>query len=119
MASDHEKISFARRLRREATDAERLLWACLQRKQIGGAHFRRQAPIGPYIVDFVCHAYKLIIELDGGQHALPTHAASDLVQTKFLEGRGYTVLRFWNNQVMRNADGVVVATQEAIRNSER
>lgn len=92
------------------TDAEQKLWHRLRRKQIDGLHFRRQAPIGKYVVDFYCHAERLIVELDGGQHEID--AAKDLVRTLDLENLGFRVIRFWNNEVFENIDGVL----ESIRN---
>jgi very-short-patch-repair endonuclease len=85
----------ARFLRRNETDTEKRLWYRLRRQQLNGFRFRRQHPIGPFIVDFVCLSEKLIVELDGGQHAEQITADSE--RTAWLEGRGYRVLRFWNN----------------------
>lgn len=93
----------ARRLRRDSTDAEKKLWQHLRNRQINHHKFRRQWPIGPYIADFVCFEAKLIIELDGGQHTLETDAA----RTAFLNDQGWTLLRFWNNDVMTNTEGVL------------
>jgi very-short-patch-repair endonuclease len=95
----------ARRLRRNQTDAERLLWFRLRDRRFGGWKFRRQFPIERFIVDFFCADAHLIIELDGGQHALRVEA--DAERTKILETMGYFVLRYWNNDVMRNIDGVL------------
>src|SRR4029079_12797034 len=93
----------AQRLRREMTDAERKLWSVLRNRKLNGAKFRRQQPLGPYIADFVCQECRLIIEADGGQHA---DNASDARRTAFLESVGYRVLRFWNNDILTNLDGV-------------
>ena len=95
----------ARSLRKTPTDAEQKLWTVLRRQQIEGHRFRRQHPIGVYVVDFVCLAEKLVVEVDGGQHAENIHA--DAKRTAWLELRGYRVLRFWNNDVLRNTGGVV------------
>ena len=95
----------ARRLRRNPTDAERKLWSLLRRKQLSGYRFRRQVPIGPYVVDFACLAAHLVIEVDGGQHALSVDR--DQRRTAWLESRGYKVVRFWNNDVLENPDGVL------------
>jgi len=96
----------AQRLRREMTDAERKLWSVLRNRKLNGAKFRRQQPLGPYIADFVCQECRLIIEADGGQHA---DNASDARRTAFLESVGYRVLRFWNNDILTNLDGVAEA----------
>jgi very-short-patch-repair endonuclease len=98
-------IGTARRLRRDQTDAERKLWFRLRDRRLGGLKFRRQVPIDHYVVDFCCESARLIVELDGGQHALRSEA--DAARTKTLEARGYLVLRFWNNDVLQNTDGVL------------
>ncbi|NBR26905.1 MAG: endonuclease domain-containing protein [Betaproteobacteria bacterium] len=105
-------ISNARTLRKNLTDAEKRLWQKINRRQIGAFKFRRQHPIGEYIVDFVCLERHLIVELDGGQHA--AQVAYDDQRTAWLKSRGYRVLRFWNNDVMSNTDGVVEKILEAI-----
>jgi very-short-patch-repair endonuclease len=91
----------ARRLRREPTEAEKRLWRLLARRQIKGCKFRRQHPIGPYIVDFVCLERNLVVEVDGGQHALESAERQE-----WLETEGYRVLRFWNNEILENLEGV-------------
>jgi very-short-patch-repair endonuclease len=95
----------AKRLRANMTDAERLLWSKLRRHQMHGHMFRTQASIGPYIVDFACLSIRLVIEVDGGQHNIDQ--ARDERRTRWLESQGYRVLRFWNNDVLRNIDGVL------------
>ncbi len=95
----------ARRLRRNQTDVERMLWFRLRDRRLGGWKFRRQFPIDRFVVDFFCADAHLIVELDGGQHA--AQAAADAQRTKILEAMGYLVLRYWNNDVMQNIDGVV------------
>jgi len=95
----------ARRLRRQQTDAERVLWLRLRNLRLAGWKFKRQVPIDRFIVDFLCADAKLIVELDGGQHAVRTR--DDEERTKTLEAMGYLVLRFWNNEVMRNIEGVL------------
>ena len=96
----------AREMRRAPTDAERRLWWHLRHSLgIEGTHFRRQVQIDRYIVDFACHAKRLIIEVDGGQHG--TQAAADDERTKVLQAHGYVVLRYWNNDVLQNIDGVL------------
>jgi len=95
----------AKRLRRQQTDAERILWFRLRGRRLAGWKFKRQVPIDRFIVDFVCADAKLIVELDGGQHAVCV--LRDEERTRTLEMTGYLVLRFWNNDVMRNLDGVL------------
>jgi very-short-patch-repair endonuclease len=104
----------ARTLRRSPTDAERKLWYLLRSLKPLGFHFRRQAPIGIYIADFAWHAGKLVVELDGSQHA-ETQAAYDLQRTHWLESQGYRVLRFWNNDVLTTARSVGEAILTAAR----
>lgn len=95
----------ARQLRKSLTKAEALLWSQLSRRQFFDTKFSRQIPIGPYIVDFVSRAHRLIIEVDGGQHG--DEYARDMRHTAFLKAQGYTVMRFWNNEVLQNLHGVL------------
>ena len=95
----------AKHLRKNSTDAERALWKHLRNKQLLGCKFRRQAPIGHYIVDFVCFSQSLIIEVDGGQHQ--TQANYDAKRDKWLQAQGFTVLRFWDNDALANTDSVL------------
>jgi very-short-patch-repair endonuclease len=104
----------ARELRGNSTDVERIVWAALRGHRMNGASFRRQTPIGPYIVDFVCHAANLVIELDGGQHFEPEHAARDARRDAFLANKGFRVLRFNNYDVMTNRQGVLETIAAAI-----
>jgi very-short-patch-repair endonuclease len=101
----------ARSLRRNSTDAERAMWRILRNRQLAGFKFRRQQPLGAFIVDFVCFSHRLIIEIDGGQHA---ENATDERRTAWLERQGFRVLRFWNNDVLANGDGVYLAVLEAL-----
>jgi very-short-patch-repair endonuclease len=94
----------ARRLRKSMTKAERLLWRTL-RTALPAYHWRKQVPFGLYIVDFCSHGARLIIEADGGQHAMS--GERDAARTRFLEAEGYRVIRFWNNEVLSNIDGVL------------
>jgi len=94
------------------TDAERRLWRVLRGKQLAGYKFRRQAPIGKYIVDFVCFEKKLIVELDGGQHA--SQEQQDEIRTRWLQSQGYRVIRFWNNEALACTDGIFQLIQEAL-----
>jgi very-short-patch-repair endonuclease len=95
----------ARQLRRDQTDAEQRLWAKLRDRQLGGAKFRRQHPIGPFVADFCCPQRKLVVELDGGQHA--EGVAADQKRSRFLKAQGYRVLRFWNHDVLGNTEAVL------------
>jgi len=97
--------SRARLLRRNLTDAERKLWTRLRRNQLDGHYFRRQVPVGRFIVDFLCKERRLVVEVDGGQHAV-RHAA-DASRSQVLRRHGYRVIRFWNNEVLENIDGVL------------
>src|SRR5277367_3600581 len=100
----------ARTMRSAPTKAEQKLWWHLRhRLELPASHFRRQVHLGRYIVDFASHRLKLVIELDGGQHA--EQMKRDAVRTRFLESEGYRVLRFWNNDVMNNIDGVLEMIQ--------
>jgi very-short-patch-repair endonuclease len=103
-----------RQLRRNATDAENRLWYVLRNRGLGGWKFVRQSPVGPYIADFACREAALIVELDGGQHADNTR---DERRTAYLNAQGYGVLRFWNNEVLQNRDGVRWAIQSTIEGS--
>ena len=96
----------ARELRKNLTPQERKLWAILRNRSINNLRFRRQFPIGNYIVDFICREKRLIIELDGGQHNQDENVFYDNERTKFLEAEGYKVIRFWNNDIDNNFDGV-------------
>jgi very-short-patch-repair endonuclease len=97
-------VQRARRLRRASTDAEKHLWRVL-RSKLPEYKWRRQMPVGPYFADFACFAERLIVELDGGQHA--EAADYDRSRTRFIEAQGYRVIRFWNNDVLANSDGVL------------
>jgi len=100
-------IAQARKLRKNATEAEQRLWYALRLLKPLGLHFRRQAPVGRYFPDFVCHRSKLIVELDGSQHADGAAVVYDAQRTDYLNSRGYCVLRFWNCDVLENCDGVI------------
>lgn len=102
----------AKRLRREQTDAESRLWYHLRAHRFLRLKFKRQKPLGQYIVDFVCHEQALVIEIDGGQHA--ERAAYDRTRDEWLRAEGYTVLRFWNVDVMQQLDGVLERIREEV-----
>jgi len=108
-----DQKAFARTLRNNATDAERLLWQQLRLLKSEGRHFRRQVAIDTYVADFACFYPKLVVELDGGQHADAT--AYDARRTAYLNGEGFQVLRFWNNDVFENLEGVVDRIRHALR----
>ena len=98
--------TYAKRMRAEPTEAEQKLWWHLRhRLGLEGTHFRRQVRFGNYIADFVSHGAKIVIEVDGGQH--DAQALADAAGSRFIEAQGYRVLRFWNNDVLRNTDGVL------------
>ncbi len=101
-----DPVTFARKLRREQTPPERRFWAILHPWRVAGLHWRRQAPIGPYVVDFVCKREKLIVEIDGDSHYSDAALAHDAARTAYLEGRGYRVLRFTNAEITGEAEGV-------------
>ncbi|MBK9445853.1 MAG: endonuclease domain-containing protein [Betaproteobacteria bacterium] len=102
---------FAKLLRRNMTDAEQLLWRNLRAGRFFNEKFRRQQPIGPYIVDFAHLGKRLIIEADGGQH---NGAVSDAKRDAWLRAQGFTVMRFWNNDILGNLNGVLEAVAEAL-----
>jgi very-short-patch-repair endonuclease len=105
-------------MRGAPTETERKLWWHLRhRLPKPGSHFRRQVQIGRYIVDFACHANRIIVEVDGGQHGVTS--ASDAERTKVLEANGYRVLRYWNNDVLSNIEGVLEDIQSAISTTRR
>jgi very-short-patch-repair endonuclease len=97
------KTAAARRLRKNSTFAERKLWKYLRSRSLGGFKFVRQEPIGPYIADFACREKRLIVEVDGGQHAT---SPRDAIRDRWLSAHRYRVLRFWNNEVLGNIEGV-------------
>jgi len=105
----------ARRLRTKSTEAERKLWAHLRDRRLLGCKFVRQQPVGPYIADFACREADLVIELDGGQHAADAAHAEDTRRSLALAEHGYRVLRFWNNDVLRNIDGVCRAIEAELK----
>jgi very-short-patch-repair endonuclease len=109
-----DRVPTARRLRRGMTEAERKLWQRLRQWPEGKGHFRRQATIGSYFVDFACHTNRLVIELDGGHHGHGLQASRDATRDAFLRANGYRVLRFWNHDVLTNMEGVLTVIAEAI-----
>ncbi len=101
-----------RALRKNPTEAERSLWKHLRLRQLEGEKFRRQQPLGRYVVDFICLEKRLIVELDGGQHA--EQVASDAERTAWLEARGFRIMRFWNHHVLSTVEAVMEAIREAL-----
>ncbi len=99
-----QKTGFAKRLRREMTDAERLLWHYLRNRSTDGRKFRRQCPLGAYIVDFVCTEARLVVEVDGGQHVGSQY---DAIRTAYFESVGFRVVRFWNTDVLIDTEAVL------------
>ncbi|MBN2380056.1 endonuclease domain-containing protein [candidate division WOR-3 bacterium] len=112
-----EIIKRCRELRSLQTPAEAKLWACLRNNQLLGFKFRRQYPIGRFIVDFYCHKAKLAIELDGGGHAESEQAEYDEERSQCLEAEGIKILRFWNADVIKNLEGVIEAIAEVLPHS--
>jgi very-short-patch-repair endonuclease len=105
----------ARQLRKNPTDAERLLWRKLRFWQVGGLKFRRQQPLGRYIVDFICLEKRLIIEVDGGQYS--EQVAYDVERDIWLRDQGFNLLRFWNHDALKNIDGVIEVVVKTLRNT--
>ena len=105
-----DPTSRARQLRRDSTQAELTLWKHIRSRQLAGWKFRRQVPLGRYVVDFVCLERKLIVEIDGGHHQ---DQADDDERTEWLESRGFRVLRFWNNEVLGQTETVAQVILEA------
>lgn len=99
-------LNQAKMLRKNMTEQEKVLWNILRNNQFYGLKFRRQVPIGNYVADFVCEIHNVIIELDGGQHNEIEKIEKDRFRTEYLESKGYKVLRFWNNDVDNNLNGV-------------
>ena len=109
----------AQHMRRHATKAEWVLWRELRHYRALGFHFRRQAPLGKYILDFVAHRERLVIEVDGDQHGLPAQRAHDEERTRFLEAGGYRVLRFGNCDILTNLAGVIDGIDAALKERRR
>lgn len=106
------KAGLAKTLRRNATDVEKKLWTLLRDRRLAGWKFRRQVPLGPYIVDFYCSEAKLIVEADGGQHA---DSASDESRTLWLAKNGYCVKRYWSNEILTNPEGIFTDLIETLK----
>ena len=114
MDSQIPRVVFARSLRKQQTDVELLLWQKLRDRRLSGYKFRRQKPIGYYVVDFICVERKLIIEIDGGQHNTPEGKKYDHQRSQFLQKQGYNVIRFWDNEVNKEMDEVLNVINRAL-----
>ena len=111
-------LRFARRMRSDAPDAEKRLWRLLRDRRLGGFKFRRQVPMGSYILDFYCHAAKPAVEADGGQHSELEHADNDAKRTAYLNLLGIQLLRFWDNDVLKHSDAVAEQIYRALTEPE-
>ena len=107
-------IEMAKQLRKNSTDAERALWRVLRSRRLGGHKFRRQQPLGSFIVDFVCLEARLVVEIDGGQHGEGKQFAHDSKRTAWLQEENFRVLRFWNHEVLDQLHSVCEAIGEAL-----
>ena len=105
---------FAKTMRTDATLAENLLWQVLRNRQLEGFKFKRQVPLEGYILDFVCFEARLIVEVDGFQHA---ESGRDLARDAFFHGQGFRILRFWNEEIVRNLDGACLTILSELRNT--
>ena len=104
-------IKFAKAMRHQPTNAEAIIWTALRGARLQGCKFKRQQPIGVYIVDFVCFECELVVEIDGGQHDV----SEDLARTSWLQSQGFRVLRFWNNEVIERKNDVLESIIRALR----
>jgi very-short-patch-repair endonuclease len=116
--SGRSLTNLARNLRRRQSDAERNLWSRLRDGRLNGIKFRRQQPVGDYIVDFISFGRKLIVEVDGGQHGEPQAVKRDQERTSYLQSKGYRVMRFWDNDVLQNVEGVMHVILESLEGVE-
>jgi adenine-specific DNA-methyltransferase len=107
-------IERAKQLRKNSTDAERALWRVLRCRQLGGHKFRRQQPLGPFIVDFICLEARLVVEVDGGQHNHEENVVYDANRTAWLQNQEFRVLRFWDHVVLKQLDSVCDAIEKAL-----
>ncbi len=104
----------AKELRQTETEVEQIIWSWLRTKKLNGVKFRRQEAVDKYIVDFVSFEKKLIIEIDGGQHSLEENRINDKARTEWLQSQGFRLIRFWNNEVSSNLDGVITRIKESL-----
>lgn len=110
-----KKYQLARKLRRNSTNQEKIMWTILRNRKFLNLKFRRQYPIDNYIVDFCCEEKKIVIELDGGQHNEPQNIEKDIKRSEVLEAEGYKVIRFWNNEIDGNLEGVYLKLLEEFK----
>lgn len=113
MHDHHQYISIAKQLRKTQMPWEAKLWHRLRSHRLLGLKFKRQVPIGPFVVDFCCNERRLVVELDGSQHVEPEVQAKDVDKQKYLERNGYLVLHFWNNDIDNNIEGVLEVIQQS------
>ena len=106
MQYNSKNLTFAKQMRSNMTNEEKILWNILRAKRFYGYKFKRQVLIGNYIADFVCYGAKIIVEIDGGGHNTYDKINADNIRTQYLEGLGFKVIRFWNNEIQSNIDGV-------------
>ena len=117
MNQSHQSTYLSRKLRKNFTFAERTLWYLLRNRQVRGVKFRRQFPVGKYIVDFISIENKLVVEIDGGQHNDEDHQKKDNHRSVYLMQQGFTILRFWNNEVTKNKEEVLKKIKDALPSS--
>ena len=110
-----KKYEIARKLRKNSTEEERKLWAILRNRKFLNLKFKRQFPIYNYIVDFCCEEKKIVIELDGGQHNEQKNIKKDMERTKIINAEGYKIIRFWNNEINENIEGVYLKLLEEFK----
>ena len=110
-----QKLETAKQLRTDSTPAEKRLWEQLRNRQLEKQKFRRQAPVGPYIVDFICLEMKLIIEIDGWTHSTEPEVSNDKRRSAYLESQGYKVVRFQNTEIKEGLDEVLTLIAEALK----
>ena len=115
MDQSPKAVARARTMRHQPTEAERKLWSHLRKERLGGFRFRRQAPIPPYIADFLCFSHKLILEIDGATHGDADEMRHDAKRTAYLEAKGFRVLRFWNADIYHSLDAVLDAILLALQ----
>ena len=114
MQYNSKNLKYAKLMRTNMTKEETAMWNILRAKRFFGYKFKRQVLIGEYIVDFLCPEKKLIIEIDGGQHNVDENIIQDNIRSQYIQNNGYTILRFWNNEINENIDGVCERIKEIL-----